>query len=46
MAETKKNIFLKLVLIGWKLGFLVLTGFLSYSIYNGIIGAIIFCTAF
>jgi len=46
MAESNKNTLLKLVLIGWKVGFLVLLGFLAYSVYNKITGAIIFCLAF
>jgi hypothetical protein len=46
MTESNKNTFLRLILIGWKLGFFVLLGFLAYSIYNKIIGAIIFCVVF
>ena len=46
MTESNKNTLLRLVLIGWKLGFLVLLGFLAYSIYNKITGAIIFCVVF
>jgi len=46
MAEFNKNSVLKLVVIGWKVGFLVLLGFLAYSIYNRMTSAIVFCLAF
>jgi hypothetical protein len=46
MAEFNKNTVLKLVVIGWKVGFLVLLGFLAYSIYNRMTSAIVFSLAF
>jgi Ca2+/Na+ antiporter len=46
MKQNSNISFLEIVLIGWKVTFIAGCCFLIYSIYDGKISAIIFCTLF
>lgn len=46
MKDADRNFYLKSILLIWKITFIGDCLFLAYSIYNKIIGAIVFCTAF